>query len=593
MKKIIMFTTILLFGILLVGCGGKVTVKFDLGYEATDKISDVKIKSGGTVTAPTTPKREGYEFEYWTLDNKKFDFKTKVEKNITLVAKWLEEDGSLYVTVEKTTLNIEMTKSEIIEVNHNDPDGVTFNSKDETIATVDSSGKVTGIKEGTTTVEVVAKTMSDVKQVVAINVFPIGGSAPKEIKIMHGALEEVDPFHPNFSGQNQKERQDLQKEVQQRNNVVVKYVMYPSNAGWGPSRVNEIISAYDSGKPMADIYWTTSDWTGTLANSKAITPVSKELMEKYGTNIGETTKEIGSYKREFYGFTPSNPTAQLGLYFNQVLLEKYSIPNPVDLYEQGKWTWSGFETWAKNAQAKLSKSEGTEEYAIGGALQMWVTSLVPLNGGRMINNTTQQIAFNQQPALETYAFLKELYGQNLMEPSGTYDAGSPEWQQGRVLIHPGSFWFLNSSNRWGNLGFNLGFVPYPMSDSFVEANGKYITPAGGEAMYNIANGIPKEQQELAFKVWNELQLWRTKEQGEREFTAILRARLREQRYVDAFLSIYDNVYLELIDALGIGAYTEGGFRNAIGIAIKEGDPRSAVEGIRPAYQAALNTYFGK
>lgn len=523
MKKILTFTTVLLFGFLLVACGNKdVTVSFDLNYAgATATIEPKVIKSGETVTKPADPKREGYEFKYWTLDGKEFIFTTEIEKSITLKADWKEKED------------------------------------------IDNPGNG--------------------------NEDP--GKKPTTIRIMHGALNEVDPFDPDFSGQNQSERQQLQKDVEKRLNVKVEYVTYPGSAGWGPSRVNAIIEAHTANKPLADIYWTTSSWTGQLANAKAITPISTKWLNDYGKNIGEATIEIGSYKNEFYGFSPANPTGQLGLYFNENLLNKYGIENPAEIFARGEWTWSTFETWSKNANAVLSKEEDKEEYVIGGAIQEWAQTLVPLNGGKFIDPDLRQVTFNRQPALETYAYLKKLWNENLFEPSGTYDAGSQEWSTGKVLIHPGSFWFLNSDNRFGKLEFDLGYVPYPISDEFKNQGGEYVTYVSGEAVYNIANGPDKEKQELAFHVWNELQLWRTEEQGTREFQAVLRQRLGKQIYVDAFLAVYKNIYLELLDDLGISTYAEGGFRHAIGTAIKEGDPRAAMESIRPEYQAALNRFY--
>lgn len=46
------------------------------------------VKKGKKVTAPTSPKREGYYFEGWYLNGKKYSFRKKVTKNLTLRAKW-------------------------------------------------------------------------------------------------------------------------------------------------------------------------------------------------------------------------------------------------------------------------------------------------------------------------------------------------------------------------------------------------------------------------------------------------------------------------------------------------------------------------
>ncbi len=51
-------------------------------------IDDIEILKGTTLNQPLNPTKEGYKFKYWMLDNNVFDFETKLEENITLVAKW-------------------------------------------------------------------------------------------------------------------------------------------------------------------------------------------------------------------------------------------------------------------------------------------------------------------------------------------------------------------------------------------------------------------------------------------------------------------------------------------------------------------------
>ncbi len=63
------------------------TVAFD--YDCSDiENQSVKVAYGDTVTAPEQPTREGYKFLGWYSGASKYDFDTKVTKDVTLTAKW-------------------------------------------------------------------------------------------------------------------------------------------------------------------------------------------------------------------------------------------------------------------------------------------------------------------------------------------------------------------------------------------------------------------------------------------------------------------------------------------------------------------------
>lgn len=52
------------------------------------RVNTTIVKINEAAEKPEDPKREGYKFKYWTLDNVEYDFSTKVRSNIKLVAFW-------------------------------------------------------------------------------------------------------------------------------------------------------------------------------------------------------------------------------------------------------------------------------------------------------------------------------------------------------------------------------------------------------------------------------------------------------------------------------------------------------------------------
>lgn len=62
-----------------------VTVLFDT--DGGNELKAVTIESGSKINAPLAVK-EGYEFMYWEYEGKEFNFDTKIDKNITLIARY-------------------------------------------------------------------------------------------------------------------------------------------------------------------------------------------------------------------------------------------------------------------------------------------------------------------------------------------------------------------------------------------------------------------------------------------------------------------------------------------------------------------------
>ena len=75
----------------------KYTVKFD--SNGGSKVSSKEVTSGSKVSKPSNPTRTGYKFGGWTLNNKAYDFNSKVTSNITLVAKWTAKTYTVKVSV--------------------------------------------------------------------------------------------------------------------------------------------------------------------------------------------------------------------------------------------------------------------------------------------------------------------------------------------------------------------------------------------------------------------------------------------------------------------------------------------------------------
>ena len=62
------------------------TVSFD--SDGGTDVDSQDVEPGERAVKPDDPEKEGYEFQGWYYKNKKFDFKTEIDSDITLKAKW-------------------------------------------------------------------------------------------------------------------------------------------------------------------------------------------------------------------------------------------------------------------------------------------------------------------------------------------------------------------------------------------------------------------------------------------------------------------------------------------------------------------------
>lgn len=140
------------------------TVVFD--SKGGTVVTSQTVKKGETLKEPEEPEKVGYSFLGWYESENsdvKYDFKSKVNKSFTLIAKWGVKQENTEVTKlsiisQKTEITVgEKLKLEINVVPENsviDSKNIIWSSSDETIAKVDQNGNVVALKAGKVTITV-------------------------------------------------------------------------------------------------------------------------------------------------------------------------------------------------------------------------------------------------------------------------------------------------------------------------------------------------------------------------------------------------------------------------------------------------------
>lgn len=98
-KKITMLVAVILIFIIVIFFAVKCSnQQYSITFDSRggNKIESQEVKRGEKLEEPEEPAREGYEFLGWYVDDKKFDFSKKIDKNVKLVAKWKKIESETY-----------------------------------------------------------------------------------------------------------------------------------------------------------------------------------------------------------------------------------------------------------------------------------------------------------------------------------------------------------------------------------------------------------------------------------------------------------------------------------------------------------------
>ena len=147
--------------LLLKSCGGE-TVKYSVEFDTNGgtAVSTLEIEEDGLITKPADPAKEGYVFVGWYYNDELYDFSKPVTGNITLEARWAEEEivAADGVVLDQTAIKLspggKVTLVATVTPENAKDKSLTWSSSNEGIATVDANGNVTAVKEGTATITV-------------------------------------------------------------------------------------------------------------------------------------------------------------------------------------------------------------------------------------------------------------------------------------------------------------------------------------------------------------------------------------------------------------------------------------------------------
>ena len=370
----------------------------------------------------------------------------------------------------------------------------------ETIATITENGKVTGVGLGTANILVKAEkedgTFVTARFRVTVTEAPVvpdpenlGGYV---ITIMNAAqaLSDQDPFLPEYKGLDKTYKQQAWNEVEALYNCDIQVVAYPDSAPWGPLRWAWVNENANNNTAQADFFILPSDIIDDVHASKALYD-TKDLYTSFGKNsMGAGFKESVTFKDGIYGMatgTYAENYIDRGLFYNVTLLEELALENPSQMFLEGRWTYTNFEKYIKDAQALL----GEGQFALTGRPYYHWSGMINAAGIRIAD--TKKLALNLDGAIQKQVAktLRNIVMADAYDVEGVaWDANVASFNNGDALFQGAEMWFCKTENRWpvdmwGELETKYGYVPFPHPDNMTPEQTRVASK--GQSIYAMAN----------------------------------------------------------------------------------------------------------
>ena len=350
------------------------------------------------------------------------------------------------------------------------------------------------LKAGSTegTVKVTVKTTNGITasktikiQLEAVESFPdLNGYDIKVAQAEH-AIGEIDIRYTQdtadkygyYGGQDREYKIQAWDDVEENYNCTISVVAYPSDAPWGPSRWNYILTQAQQDAPEYDFYIVESATIPGFVAGNAVYDLT-DWYTQYGKNLmNEMAVTSCSYKSRIYAICPNDIKVEniIGMnlnLFKEIQKQDPTLVEPAQMYLDGNWNYDTFVEFCVKAQTALDtlySATGENYYVLSGYGCYYWQGLVNAAGEKILDTT--QLRTNITGDIEAAAAkaLQDVYASGAMDPSFQVDQSVATWNAGHALFNTGSNWFVNASNRWSKVLWGdeektmYGYVPFPTS----------------------------------------------------------------------------------------------------------------------------------
>ncbi len=314
------------------------------------------------------------------------------------------------------------------------------------------------------------------------------------------------------------ERQAHLDYIQEKYNVKLEFVKVPTD-DWD-NMPAEIVSAYTSGNPVADVMDAYYQQLDTYVTNDILYDMSDIFAQSGDFNSNSYFSWCGSQ------WGVSQGMGGEGLYYNKTMIEEAGMEyTPAEMFDKGMWDYDSCYEYLKELKSKMAE----DEYPLFVAPYYWALWATHANGVKIWQDNGN-LGYIEEPFLEAMEFLQKLINEGLaaIPDSSVTESGATSynnWGYPGSTFDAGETIAISHRAAWQAAGlvdkFELGYVPYPwgsnvsLDESKIGQEGAYLTLDSnymgsyydGQAIV-LVKGIEKKADPLAvMTMMTELMGW--------------------------------------------------------------------------------------
>ena len=299
------------------------------------------------------------------------------------------------------------------------------------------------------------------------------------------------------------ERQAHLDYIEDKYNVNLEFVKVPTD-DWD-NMPAEIVSAYTSGNPVADVMDAYYQQIDTYVTNDILYDMTDAFAKSGAFNPNAYFSWIGKQWGVSLGMGGE------GLYYNKTMIEEAGMEyTPAEMFDKGMWDYDSCYEYLKELKSKMAE----DEYPIFVAPYYWALWATHANGVKIWQDNGN-LGYIEEPFIETMEFLQKLVNEGIAAiPDQNESGGYNNWGYPGSTFDAGETIAISHRAAWQAAGlvdkFELGYVPYPwgsnvsLDESLIGQEGAYKTLDerymgsyyDGQAMV-LVKGIEKKADPIA------------------------------------------------------------------------------------------------